>query len=132
NAADYKRFNLEQERGKTVNGDLGQYLEELWAGLGQAVKPREAFARFLNQLGARVQGTDVLKLLALLPDNAFELPAANIDGAILHKGDVPPRHLSERTQDIRTANLYLAESRRLADGNVASGAVRWLSSVVEV
>ncbi|HEV3083593.1 MAG TPA: VIT domain-containing protein [Gemmataceae bacterium] len=132
NAADYKRFNLEQERGKTVNGDLGQYLEELWTSLGQAVKPREAFARFLNQLGTRVQSTDVLKLLALLPDNAFELPESSLAGAIVHKGDMPPRYLAERDKDIGNANLYLAEARRRADANDASGAVRALSSVVEI
>jgi hypothetical protein len=132
NAADYKRFNLEQERGKTVNGDLGQYLEELWTSLGQAVKPREAFARFLNQLGTRVQGTDVLKLLALLPDNAFELPESSLAGAIVHKGDLPPRYLAERDKDIGNANLYLAEARRRADAKDASGAVRALSSVVEI
>ncbi|HEV3445796.1 MAG TPA: VIT domain-containing protein, partial [Gemmataceae bacterium] len=132
NAADYKRFNLEQERGKTVNGDLGQYLEELWTSLGQAVKPREAFARFLNQLGTRVQSTDVLKLLALLPDNAFELPESSLAGAIVHKGDMPPRYLAERDKDIGNANVYLAEARRRADANDASGAVRALSSVVEI
>src|SRR5206468_8802882 len=37
NAADYKRFNLEEERGKTVAGDLGQFLDDLWANLGRVV-----------------------------------------------------------------------------------------------
>jgi hypothetical protein len=132
NAADYKRFNLEQERGKTVNGDLGHYLEELWTGLGQAVKPREAFARFLSQLGARVQGTDVLKLMALLPDNAFDLPDRSLTGTILRKGDVPPRYLADRQKDIGEASTYLSEARRRSDAQDPSGAIRALSSVIEL
>src|SRR5205807_2926333 len=42
NVGDYKRFNLEEERGKTVAGDLGQFLDDLWANLGRVVNPREA------------------------------------------------------------------------------------------
>jgi hypothetical protein len=132
NAADYKRFNLEEERGKTVAGDLGQFLDDLWANLGRVINPREAIARFLNQLGPRVQSNDVLKLLALLPDNAFDLADSPIPGGIVHQRDVPERYLAGRQQDVGNADVYLAEARRRADAGDAAAAVRVLSSVVEV
>ncbi len=81
NDADYKRLNLEAERGKTVNGDLGQFLEIMWQTLGKAVAPRHAFLRFLEQVNPRVQvlnsanGANVGKLLAILTDKEFEMPA---------------------------------------------------------
>src|SRR4029077_1307324 len=55
NDSDYKRFNLEAERGKTVTGDLGKYLEDMWKGLGKVVTAREAFVQFLLKLEPRVR-----------------------------------------------------------------------------
>ena len=48
NENDYKRLNLEEERGKTLTGDLGDFLDELWATLGSRVTARQAFERFLR------------------------------------------------------------------------------------
>src|SRR5205807_2699176 len=78
---DYKRFNLEEERGRTVAGDLAAYLDEAWKQLGRAASPREAFARFLARLGPRVQlpgdeWANVPRLLALLSDAELEASAA--------------------------------------------------------
>ena len=36
NEADYKRLNLEAERGKTIAGDLGDFLDEAWTEPGPA------------------------------------------------------------------------------------------------
>ena len=36
NENDYKRFRLEEERGRTFTGDLGQFLEDAWKNLGLA------------------------------------------------------------------------------------------------
>jgi tetratricopeptide (TPR) repeat protein len=137
NEADYKRFNLEQERGRTVSGDLGQFLDTLWTDLGRAVSAREAFGRFLAEAGSRLQlqngeqGGFFQKLLVLLRDADFELPDSPIGGAILHKSDVPPRYLADRDKNPGDAALYLAEARRRADAGDADGAVRALSSIVE-
>jgi hypothetical protein len=137
NEADYKRFNLEDERGRTIAGDLGQFLKDMWTNLGQAVSPREAFGRFLAQLGPRVallggeQGAYVQQLLVLLRDADFELPAAPLGGAVLHARDVSPRYLAARDADLGNPDIYLTEARRRADGRDADGAVRVLSSVVE-
>ena len=39
NESDYKRFNLEEERGKTLTGDLGSFLDQAWATLGKIASP---------------------------------------------------------------------------------------------
>jgi hypothetical protein len=137
NENDYKRFNLEEERGKTLSGDLAKFLDESWTALGKPASPREQFARFLKQVDGRTgilgkeNGTHVAKLLALLKDADYELPAAPIAGALLHKQDVPPAYLAARNADPRDVSAYLTEAKwRTADGD-ADGAVRVLSSVIE-
>ena len=52
NEADYKRLNLEQERGKTIAGDLGDFLADTWTQLGKRVPAAKAFERFLNQVNS--------------------------------------------------------------------------------
>jgi hypothetical protein len=137
NENDYKRLNLEAERGKTVSGDLGKHLETLWQSLGKVVSAREEFARFLAQVDPRVQllkganGSHVAGLLALLSDKDFELPETELKGALLHKSDVPPTYLIERDKERGRVDLYLAEARRRIDTGDVDGAVRVLSSVVE-
>jgi hypothetical protein len=137
NANDYKRLNLEAERGKTVPGDLGTYLETLWQSLGKVVPARQEFVRFLDQVGPRVQllgganGPHVARLLALLSDKDFELADADLHGTLLHKADVPPAYLAERDKEGEHAAVFLAEARRRAAAGDVDGAVRVLSSVVE-
>jgi hypothetical protein len=138
NESDYKRLNLQQERGKAVAGDLGAFLEEAWRGLGRAVGARESFARFLGgveerlRLAGNVGGTRVRELLARLTDKDFELPASDLPGSLLAQADVPPSYLSAREADPANVGPYLAEARRRADARDTAGAVRALSSVVEV
>jgi tetratricopeptide (TPR) repeat protein len=137
NEADYKRLNLEAERGKTLTGDLALFLADAWRRLGQAVSPREGWDRALARLGNRLNATAgwnaerVKKLLAALPDPECELPAASLPGAIVRKADVPPAYLAARDKDRRQADTYLAEARRRADAKDAAGAVRVLSSIIE-
>jgi hypothetical protein len=137
NEADYKRFNLEEERGKTVAGDLGTFLEATWKELGKTLSPRQAFEHFLariepcvNLLGG-AQGEHVKKLLSLLGDADFELPEAQIAGSLLHRPDVSPAYLTEREREARNVEPYLTEARRRAGQKDVDGAVRVLSSVVE-
>ncbi len=54
NDADYKRFNLEEERGKTLVTDVGEFLDNAWATMGKAVGARESFVRFLDRIENRV------------------------------------------------------------------------------
>jgi tetratricopeptide (TPR) repeat protein len=137
NDNDYKRFNLEQERGKTVAGDLARFLDDAWKNMGQIVSSRETFERFLAQVDPRVNllsgpnGKHVRDMLALLGDKDFELPEASLRGAILHKGDADADYLAARDKDRRNASIYLAESRRRLDAGDVDGAIRVLSSVIE-
>ncbi len=137
NDNDYKRFNLEEERGRTLTGDLAKFLDETWAALGKPASAREQFMRFLKQAEGRsgvlggANGKHVANLLGLLKDADFELPASPIAGALLHKGDVPPAYLALRDADPRDVSAYLTEAKRRAAAGDADGAARVLSSVIE-
>lgn len=138
NPADYKRLDLEAERGKTVpGGDMGKFLDEAWKSLAKVVSAKEAFVRFLQRVDPRIKFTSsgqvdhYKKLLAAQTDADFELPSAVIKGAILHRGDVPPTYLAQRDADRRNPETYLAESRRRLNAQDTDGAVRVLSTIIE-
>jgi hypothetical protein len=136
NEADYKRFNLEEERGRTIAGDLGDFLTKLWAQLGKRVPAAKAFERFLNQVDKRVnllngpEGAHVKQMLAALTDEDFDLPAGSIRGGLVYGKDVAD-YLAERERDRRNVRVYLTEARRRAESDDVAGAVRVLSSITE-
>jgi uncharacterized protein YfaP (DUF2135 family) len=135
--ADYKRFNLDRERRQTAPGDLARFLEKMWRNLGKVPLPREEFERFLARLNSRVKlltgpsGAHVKRLLALLQGADFELPAANLRGAIVRQGDVPKAYLEALGKDLHDVSADLAEAQRRAETGDVDGAVRVLSSVIE-
>jgi hypothetical protein len=137
NESMYKQFNLEEERGKTVTGDLGAFLDRMWAELTRTVSPREAFLRFFARLEAQARvlpgdaRQQVRKLVDLLADKDFDVPAVALSGALLHTSDVPPEYLATRDRNRQDVSPYLAESRRRADAGDVDAAVRVLSSVIE-
>jgi hypothetical protein len=138
NANDYKRLDLEQERGKTVpGGDIGKFLDETWKGMGKVLSAKEAFLGFVRKVDPRVhllsgaQGAHVRRLLDLLAESDFDLPEAAIAGALSRRADVPLVYLSARDADRRDVDIYLKEARRRATKGDVDGAVRVLSSVVE-
>jgi tetratricopeptide (TPR) repeat protein len=137
NENEYKRFNLEEERGKTLAGDLGKWLEETWQGLGSVKSAKAAFTGFLSRIEPRVkllgsaQGDHVKKLLDLLGDADYELPAATVNGKLLRKEDVASEYLKARESDPRNVNIYVEEARRRAAKQDVDGAVRALSSIIE-
>src|SRR5262249_43327019 len=81
NANDYKRLDLEAERGKTVpGGDVAKFLDEAWRKLGRVLSARDAYLSFLEGVVRRIEkqpGIDrplhMSQVLALLPGNAFDL-----------------------------------------------------------
>jgi hypothetical protein len=134
---DYRRFNVDTERGKTVPGDLGRFLQATWRALGKPASARDIFERALALLDARckIRGGDTGKyltaLLALLRDNDFELPPAPLGGAILSGKDVP-RVYQAALQDAQPdVAAFLVEAQRRRAAGDRDGAVRALSSVVE-
>jgi hypothetical protein len=137
NEADYKRLNLQQERGSTVpGGDLGRLVESAWAQLGQVRTAKSSFERFLRWFGPRAhfsRGGDASfrQLLALLTEADFELPESGTRGRLLEKNDVAPAYLLERERDPREVATYLTEAKRRMAAKDSDGAVRALSSVVE-
>ena len=51
NENDYKRLNLEEERGKTVNGDLGLFLDEIVAAISaRRRRPGKRSIAFLDRI----------------------------------------------------------------------------------
>ncbi len=137
NETDYKRFDLENERGRTVAGDLGAYLDRMWETLAQAISPRLGFLRLLERMEGRVNllvgdgRESVHRLVSLMGEKDFELPQSPLAGAILHTSDVPPEYLDGRKANVRDAAPYLAEARRRSADGDADGAVRVLSSIIE-
>ena len=82
NEADYKRLNLEEERGKTVSGDLGAFSTTLWTQLGKAMSAGKAFDALPDRRSSRVSscssgdnGEHVKQLLALLARQGFRAAA---------------------------------------------------------
>jgi hypothetical protein len=138
NDADYKRLNLQEERGKTLPGDLGEELTKLWETLGKPVTARQAFERFLAKADARTKvlsgpgGENLKRLMALLADADFELPAADPDsGKVLYEKDVPPAYLADRLDDAKKADAMITEAARRVAAGDREGAARALSGVVE-
>jgi hypothetical protein len=138
NPADYKRLNLEEERGKVVpGGDLEKFLDDAWRNLARVIRPKQAFQEFLNKAASRIAPADpsnpdlVRKLMALLTDKDFELPETTTGEAIVHKKDVSPTYLAARQADPMNVHVYLDEAKRRANDKNASSAIRVLSSVVE-
>jgi hypothetical protein len=137
NDADYKRWDLQTERGRTLPGDVGRFVEEAWKKQGKTLRPRRAWERFLAGLGQRVgkhkgdREDHVRALLDLMTDADFALPRADLGGRILRRADVPAAYLQGRARDRRDVGLYIAEARRRRRRQDVAGAVRALSSVVE-
>jgi len=136
NEADYKRFNLEEERGKTIAGDLGVFLADAWSQLGQRVPASKAFERFLNHVDKRVklfngpEGAHVKQMLNVLTEQDFQLPAGSVLGGLVYRKDVAG-YLMDRERDRRNVGVYLKEARRRAEAGDSAGAVRVLSSIIE-
>jgi hypothetical protein len=137
NENDYKRLNLEEERGKTVAGDLGAYVESAWDQRGKEVGGRQELERFLGRVDRRfpllrqAAGGHVRKLLDLLREEDLALPEGELRGMLRHEKDAAPEYLTGRKRDCRDVAVYLAEARRRADKGDVDGAVCALSSVVE-
>jgi hypothetical protein len=137
NEADYKLLNLEEERGKTLPGDLGDFLEQAWTGLGREVSPRTELKRFLRRLDRAMPslkgnaGDHIRKLLALLREEDLALPEADAPGTLLQDKDTSAEYLATRGQDRREVGVYMAEAKRRAEIGDVPGAVRVLSGIVE-
>src|SRR5207302_1940732 len=108
-----KSLNLQKERGTTVEGgDLGDFLDKAWNQLGQFVSNKEAFKRFLDKVVPQTHSTirngdHAWKLFGLLGDEDFLPPVGTIEGAIVHKPDVPTEYLAMRDRDPRNVPVYL-------------------------
>ena len=134
NDADYKRLNLEEERGKTLTGDMGDFLTQMWQSLSQEVSPRKALERMLAQLEPKLGAPTPSRSAScwrLLTDKDCELAVGDLPGTLLAKADVPAGYLAERQGEQRSLAPYLTESRRRADKGDVAGAVRVLSSILK-
>jgi hypothetical protein len=137
NDEDYKRLNLEAERGKTLKGDLAAYIEQAWGLRGKDSSGKAAFTRLLELIDARTHilsganGPHVRKLLGLLREADFELRPAAVAGALLKIKKADKAYLEGRRKDRRDVHAYLNEAERRARAGDRDGAVRVLSSIIE-
>jgi Vault protein inter-alpha-trypsin domain len=137
NDNDYKRLNLQDERGKAVSGDMRDYLENAWDRAARPASAREALGRFLARVNPRTRalepqgGGHLGKLLALMADADFEVHAAALDGALTTKEDVPAAYLKALQTSRREVSPFTTEARRRQRAKDTVGAVRALSSIIE-
>jgi hypothetical protein len=138
NEKDYKRLNLEEERGKTVNGDLGSFLDGLWVNLGKPLSERAIYERFLTKTADKVKlfdgddGKHVKKLMSVLEESDFELPPMGANAPLPDVKAVPSSYLNARKKDPRNVNNYITEAKRRVEQKDDIGATRALSCVVEM
>ncbi len=137
NDAEYKRFKLDEEKGKTVKGDLDRFLDNAWYLLAKETSARQAFGRLLFQIDAQTKvltgaGSEhVKKMLEQLTEEDCALPDPPALAALLLAKDADKFYLEARQKDRRSVHTYLDEcQRRHSDGDV-DGAVRVLSSIFE-
>jgi hypothetical protein len=139
NDNDYKRFNLEEERGRSVSGDLGEFPEHAWHRLGMVIPPKELWQKVIDQVAVHsgmprtvwAEGSWLRRLFATLTDKDLALPESQIRGELITRKEVPPNYIADRDRDPRDVRTYLAESRRRAGLKDFDGAVRVLSSIIE-
>jgi len=97
NDAEYKRFNLDKEKEKTVKGDLGRYLDDAWSLLARESSLKQGFGRLLFQIDARTKvlsgsgGSEVKKLLELLGEEDCTL-AERVRCAASRRRLIPVSH----------------------------------------
>lgn len=137
NEADYKKLDLQKERGKTVKGDLADFMAQLWREMGKPLTARESLDRFLARIGSRIklfegnQGTHVNELLKLLSDNDLSLPEATVRYQPMKLSEVPLAYRMELRQSQRTASSFIKEAMRRLRYRGADVAIQGLSSIVE-
>jgi hypothetical protein len=137
NENDYKRLNLEEERGKVLRDDMADFLKQAWQRLGKATSAKETFVRLLDRLSRRApvmaggHSNDVRKLLALLGDADFEVPLGELRGSIVRRAELPQDYVQGLEQNPADVTVFVREARRRADAKDTDGATRVLSSVVE-
>jgi hypothetical protein len=135
--ADYKRFDLDKEKQKTLKGELSAYLDNAWSLLAREGSARQAFGRLLFQIDGRTKvlsspgGAEVKKLLALLGEEDCRLPHGAVAGALLREKEANAEYLQARGKDRRSVHPYLQECQRRYNDGDTDGAVRVLSSVIE-
>ena len=137
NENDYKRLNLEEERGKVLRDDMGDFLKTAWQQLGKLTSAKESFVRLLDRLSNRapvmagVNGDEVRKLLSLLMDADFEVPQGELKGSIVRRADLPQDYVQGLDQNPADLAVFVREAKRRAESNDPDGATRALSSIVE-
>lgn len=138
NERDYKRLNLEAERGQTLKTrDLAEFIDVAWRTLAGVVSPREEIVRFIDDVSAHLRlrsvnaDAPVNFLLARLIDKDCDLAEVALSGRLLMESEVKASYLEARARAPEDVSAYLIEARRRAEQDDTAGAVRALSSVVE-
>src|SRR5262249_13976167 len=78
NQADYKRLNLQEERGRVLPGDIAEFLQKAWQKLSQVSTAKEALLSFLARVGKQAKllegpsGAEAKRVLGLLAESDFE------------------------------------------------------------
>ena len=118
NEADYKRLNLEEERGRTIGRRSGRVPRRAWTQLGKRVPAAKAFERFLNQVDQRVnllngpKGAHVKQMLGAADGRGFRAARAVPSAAAWSIGKTWPTTWT-------SARARSSQRRRVSDRSAA-------------
>ena len=134
---EYKQYGLEQEQKKLRVGDLALFLTSALAEKGAPRSPKDRWIELMrkgmkrSKMLRKSSGRAVLQILANLPDASFvfRFPEAR---RLWRRGDVSSLYLKKRETVRREFDPFISEAKRRLKQKSVSGAVRSLSSIVEL
>lgn len=130
NDADYKRLDLEKERGKTINGDLSTFLKTASQNATKTLSPRDELNQFLARIN-NIEGPYVKQLLAITSDKALTLPETRLHHRLLKIGDVSTEYVNALKGSKESINTIIAEAKSRLRQKDVDAAVQALSSIIE-
>ena len=140
NEADYKRFNLEEEKGKTLDGRPGQVpRRRLGGSWARRRRCKQAFGRLLYADRRAHEGADRRRRRPRRAScwrcsarRTSTCPPATVQGRDPQARRTPTgRTWTARKRTARASTPYLDEAQRRGNDGDVDGAVRVLSSVIE-
>jgi hypothetical protein len=135
--ADYKRFDIDEQKKAATVTDVGKYLADAWAGLSKEASRKQLIGRLLYLIDPKTkvltgpEGETLRKMLELITEGDCEPPAATLEGKIRKEKDAVAAYLEGRRKDRRDIKTYIDEAHRRANDDDADGSVVALSTILE-
>ncbi len=135
---DYKRFDISDELAEIDMKDVAAFLDLQWKDAGKELTPKERFARFVEQIEKRTElisgkaGEFVKRLISALEKKDYELLETLVPGKVVRESAANDAYLTQRKLNRTGVGVYTAEAKSRSGEKDEAGALRALSSVVEL